>query len=39
MHHVGMYAGGGQVVHAPRTGENVKYMPATVLPIAAIIRV
>ncbi|MGE7434453.1 MULTISPECIES: C40 family peptidase [Kitasatospora] len=39
MHHVGMYAGDGQVVHAPRTGENVKYMPATVLPIAAIIRV
>ncbi|MGK4583718.1 NlpC/P60 family protein [Kitasatospora sp. HPMI-4] len=38
-HHVGMYVGGGQVIHAPRTGKPVQYMSATALPISAIVRV
>ncbi|MFB7663454.1 NlpC/P60 family protein [Kitasatospora sp. NPDC056138] len=38
-HHVGMYVGGGQVIHAPRAGKPVQYMSATVLPISAIVRV
>ncbi|KJK59592.1 C40 family peptidase [Saccharothrix sp. ST-888] len=38
-HHVGMYVGGGQVIHAPRSGKPVQYMGATLLPISAIIRV
>ncbi|CAM5400981.1 NlpC/P60 domain-containing protein OS=Streptomyces tendae OX=1932 GN=GUR47_11790 PE=3 SV=1 [Streptomyces tendae] len=25
LHHVGLYAGNGQVLHAPRTGTNVRY--------------
>ncbi|VTQ82619.1 NlpC/P60 family protein [Hathewaya histolytica] len=28
-HHVGMYIGGGQYVHAPRTGDVVKISPLT----------
>jgi cell wall-associated NlpC family hydrolase len=39
MHHVGMYVGGGQIIHAPHTGAVVHYESATVMPIAAIIRV
>ncbi|TQF05767.1 hypothetical protein E6W39_30450 [Kitasatospora acidiphila] len=39
MHHVGMYVGGGQIIHAPHTGAVVHYENATVMPIAAIIRV
>ena len=26
IHHVGIYAGGGQMVEAPHTGDVVKYM-------------
>ncbi|MFH8446124.1 NlpC/P60 family protein [Streptomyces sp. NPDC018026] len=25
LHHVGLYAGNGQILHAPRTGTNVRY--------------
>ncbi|MEV8093531.1 C40 family peptidase [Kitasatospora sp. NPDC085879] len=38
-HHVGMYVGGGQVIHAPHTGAVVRYVAATAMPISAIIRV
>lgn len=27
IHHVGMYVGGGQMVHSPRTGDVVKISP------------
>jgi cell wall-associated NlpC family hydrolase len=27
-HHVGLYVGGGTMIHAPRTGDVVKYAPA-----------
>ncbi|MGW4380867.1 NlpC/P60 family protein [Kitasatospora sp. NPDC004531] len=39
MHHVGMYVGNGQIVHAPRTGTQVRYESATVMPIVKIVRV
>ncbi|WP_405013715.1 NlpC/P60 family protein [Kitasatospora sp. NBC_01539] len=38
-HHVGMYVGGGQIIHAPHTGANVRYASATVMPISAIVRI
>ncbi|WP_431678176.1 NlpC/P60 family protein [Kitasatospora sp. KL5] len=38
-HHVGMYVGGGQVIHAPHTGAVVRYVSATAMPISAIVRV
>ncbi|WP_441246507.1 NlpC/P60 family protein [Kitasatospora sp. McL0602] len=38
-HHVGMYVGGGMVVHAPKTGDVVKLMPANTLTIKTIRRV
>jgi len=28
IHHVGIYAGGGQMIHSPRTGDVVRYSPA-----------
>jgi cell wall-associated NlpC family hydrolase len=28
LHHVGLYIGGGQMIHAPRTGDVVKIAPA-----------
>ncbi|MFF0494329.1 C40 family peptidase [Nocardia sp. NPDC004068] len=30
-HHVGIYAGNGQILHAPETGDVVKYSPLTAL--------
>ncbi|PYC87806.1 hypothetical protein C7C46_03430 [Streptomyces tateyamensis] len=38
LHHVGLYVGGGQILHAPHTGAVVHYESATVMPIAAIVR-
>ncbi|OKJ10156.1 C40 family peptidase [Kitasatospora sp. CB01950] len=38
-HHVGMYIGGGMVVHAPHTGDVVKTMPVDAMPISTIRRV
>ena len=29
VHHVGIYVGGGRMVHAPRTGETVKVVNIT----------
>ena len=28
LHHVGLYIGGGQMIHAPQTGDVVKISPA-----------
>ncbi|WP_323189335.1 NlpC/P60 family protein [Kitasatospora sp. NBC_00240] len=39
MTHVGLYVGGGQIIHAPHTGANVRYESATVMPISAIVRI
>ncbi|GAA2108717.1 C40 family peptidase [Kitasatospora saccharophila] len=38
-HHVGMYVGNGQIVHAPHTGAQVRYESATVMPINRIVRI
>lgn len=37
--HVGMYVGSNLIVHAPHTGAVVRYESATVMPIAAIVRI
>lgn len=31
VHHVGMYIGGGQMIHSPRTGDVVKISPVRVM--------
>ncbi|SEF61269.1 Cell wall-associated hydrolase, NlpC family [Actinacidiphila yanglinensis] len=36
--HVGMYVGGGQVIHAPYPGARVRYDPVNMMPITAITR-
>ncbi|MDG9700877.1 C40 family peptidase [Streptomyces sp. DH37] len=36
--HVGMYVGGGQVVHAPHPGAQVRYDPVGMMPVAAVVR-
>jgi cell wall-associated NlpC family hydrolase len=38
MSHVALYAGGGRILHAPRTGAVVRYEGASVMPIAKIVR-
>ena len=37
--HVAMYAGGGQVIHAPYPGATVRYDPVGMMPIFSITRV
>ncbi|MHC0431090.1 C40 family peptidase [Streptomyces sp. O3] len=37
--HVGMYVGGGQVVHAPYPGAAVRYDPVGMMPINSVTRV
>ncbi|MFJ6213879.1 NlpC/P60 family protein [Streptomyces sp. NPDC092296] len=39
MHHVGMYVGGGTIIHAPYPGARVRYESARTMPIAAVVRV
>lgn len=39
VHHVAMYIGNGQVVHAPRTGGVVEVVPLTSMPISWARRV
>ncbi|MEV4616411.1 NlpC/P60 family protein [Kitasatospora sp. NPDC049258] len=39
MHHVGMYAGGGVVVHAPYPGAKVRYESVNAMPVAGVVRV
>lgn len=36
--HVAMYAGAGQVIHAPHPGARVRYDPVGMMPISAITR-
>ncbi|GJF32954.1 hypothetical protein KNE206_56540 [Kitasatospora sp. NE20-6] len=39
MHHVGMYAGGGVVVHAPYPGARVRYESVKAMPVSGVVRV
>ncbi|MFD9129568.1 NlpC/P60 family protein, partial [Kitasatospora sp. NPDC059571] len=39
MHHVGMYAGGGVVVHAPHPGAPVRYESVSAMPVSGVVRV
>ncbi|MEV7024560.1 NlpC/P60 family protein [Kitasatospora sp. NPDC093558] len=38
MHHVGMYAGGGVIVHAPYPGARVRYESVNAMPVAGVVR-
>ncbi len=38
VHHVALYVGGGQVIHAPQSGDVVKYAPVAMMPITAASR-
>jgi cell wall-associated NlpC family hydrolase len=38
-HHVGLYAGNGMVLHAPRTGESVKYEAISDMPFQFGVRI
>ncbi|MFI9783684.1 NlpC/P60 family protein [Kitasatospora sp. NPDC051984] len=38
-HHVGMYAGGGVVVHAPHPGARVRYESVSAMPVNSVVRV
>ncbi|MEU6232856.1 NlpC/P60 family protein [Kitasatospora sp. NPDC047058] len=38
MHHVGMYAGGGVIVHAPYPGAKVRYESVNAMPVTGVIR-
>ena len=37
-HHVGLYAGGGRVIHAPRPGKSVEYINMDYMPYAGAAR-
>ncbi|MFF2350262.1 NlpC/P60 family protein [Kitasatospora sp. NPDC058115] len=37
-HHVGIYVGGGQVIHAPKPGASVRYEAASNMPVNTIVR-
>lgn len=36
--HVGMYVGGGEVIHAPYPGARVRYDPVDMMPIDGVVR-
>ncbi|GAA3859833.1 C40 family peptidase [Streptomyces sedi] len=36
--HVGLYAGGGQVVHAPYSGAFVRYEAVGMMPVSSVVR-
>ncbi|MFD0572744.1 C40 family peptidase [Kitasatospora gansuensis] len=38
LHHVGIYIGNGQLLHAPRTGKTVEIVPYDVMPFAGAMR-
>jgi peptidoglycan DL-endopeptidase CwlO len=38
IHHVGLYAGSGQVIHAPRPGKSVEYIKMSYMPYAGARR-
>ncbi|WP_299530971.1 NlpC/P60 family protein [uncultured Streptomyces sp.] len=37
--HIGMYAGGGQVIHAPYPGAPVRYDPVGMMPVSSVTRI
>jgi cell wall-associated NlpC family hydrolase len=37
--HVGLYAGNGQVIHAPYPGAPVRYDPVGMMPVSSVTRV
>ncbi|MFJ8543282.1 NlpC/P60 family protein [Streptomyces sp. NPDC093586] len=37
--HIGMYAGNGQVIHAPHPGAPVRYDPVGMMPVSSVTRV
>ncbi|GAA0470033.1 NlpC/P60 family protein [Streptomyces sp. NPDC046215] len=39
LHHVGLYAGNGQTLHAPRSGTNVRYEPMSNMPFQFGVRI
>jgi len=39
LHHMGMYVGGGKMLHAPQTGDVVKIAPIAGRPFAGAVRV
>ncbi|HST65869.1 MAG TPA: C40 family peptidase [Mycobacteriales bacterium] len=38
VHHVALYVGGGQVIHAPQTGDVVRYASVNMMPITGAVR-
>jgi peptidoglycan DL-endopeptidase CwlO len=38
IHHVALYVGGGQVIHAPQTGDVVRYASVNMMPISGASR-
>jgi peptidoglycan DL-endopeptidase CwlO len=38
IHHVALYVGGGQVIHAPQTGDVVRYASVDMMPISGAVR-
>lgn len=36
--HIGMYVGGGQVIHAPHPGAAVRYDPVGMMPVSSVTR-
>ena len=38
IHHVALYVGSGQVIHAPQSGDVVKYASVSIMPIVAVTR-
>jgi cell wall-associated NlpC family hydrolase len=38
IHHVALYVGGGQVIHAPQTGDVVRYASVNMMPIVGAVR-
>ncbi len=38
IHHVAIYVGGGQVIHAPQTGDVVRYASVDMMPIVGAVR-
>ncbi|ONK14976.1 NlpC/P60 family protein [Streptomyces sp. MP131-18] len=39
LHHVGIYAGNGQIIHAPRPGSSVEYLSINAMPFQYGVRV
>jgi cell wall-associated NlpC family hydrolase len=38
IHHVALYVGGGQVIHAPQAGDVVRYASVDMMPIVGAVR-